>query len=69
MEDDKQKIAIHYACGNKNITTEMLKYLIEAKSEINKKTFHYNILPLHLLCQNESFSFDKLKLLLKINRI
>ena len=57
IKSDKRygEIALHLACRNENISFEIIKYLIENKSDLNSKDERNNI-ALHLACRNENIS-------------
>ena len=55
---------LHFACWNKNVSMEMIKYYVENKCEISEKNM-YNNNSFHLICSNENASVDIIKFFLE----
>ena len=59
---------LHLACQNEKISTEMVKYLIENKSDLNLKV-KYDFTPIHYVCKNKNISIELIKCSLKTKQI
>jgi ankyrin repeat protein len=59
---DEEKLALHYACENVNISPQVIKILAENTSNLNEKE-RTESTPIHVLLRNENISFEKIKYL------
>ena len=66
---DKGNVALHYACGNKNVTLCIIQCLIDAAPDSVRSEDNYGYMPLHYLCYNrevgETAAVQILKFLLE----
>ena len=62
---NKQKISLlNFAFKSQTISTEMIKFLVENKSDLNLTNEHKNT-ALHLACQNKFISMETIKILVE----
>ena len=65
--EESQKISkpiLLFTCENKQISFDIIKYLIESKSELNFNS-KYKKSPLHLACKNRNSTLEIIKLLVE----
>ena len=61
----KGNTPLHMVCGNKNISFEIIKYLVENKSNMNSKNCSDGETPLHIACKNENISLEIIECLVE----
>ena len=64
LQNDEGNTALYLACQSKQISLEIIKYLVEKKSDLNLKYERGNTL-LHLACQNKHISLEIIEYLIE----